>query len=118
MLSIILLMDPSLRARKEAHVAGLTGTTLYEVSAVAAVPVALLLALRCAGPSHMGAWGPGAQQALAWLVFIPAQLIVQLDLISAPALIWAAGAGVWALCTFRHRPASRRRRRGPVEELR
>lgn len=84
---------------------GLEGTTLTEVAALAALPVALLLLLRAVaahlqrGPAR-APLGPRTQLALEWLVFVPAQLVCQLDLISAPALLLALGLALrslWAL---------------------
>ena len=82
-------MALSLRSRKEAHVSGLVGTSLAEVSAIAALPVALVLALRCLSQPWLGKAGLAWQLFAEWLMLVPVQLACQLDLITAPVLLAA-----------------------------
>ena len=117
----------SRRARKEAHVMGLEGTTLAEVSAIAALPGALLLVLRWAAMAWPARWtrrgaaARAAQQGLEWLALVPAQLAVQLDLVSAQALLLWLALALAALEVLRPGPGRRRRehaRPGAQLELR
>lgn len=85
------------------------------MSAVATVPVILLLLYRCTARSQAG-----GSPVLEWLVFIPAQLACQLDLITAPQLLYSGVAMLAGLRTIQlaGRRAQPPRFQPAVQELR
>lgn len=104
------------RLAKEAFVTGHAGTTLAEVSAIAAVPVACLLVLRCATGRALAT--AAATPVLEWAAFIPALLACQLDLVSARALLLAAALVAFSSQRLLPPPRPATQLPTPAQELR